>query len=179
MVLCEFEANVVYIVSSRPARATKWDPVWKNQNPRPQTQTQPNKKEKMSLACRCVVVTLSAKEAEAEGSPSPWITAPKPNHKMSTDRWKRERYYLWGHIYSSGETWSINFWFGNGIHVFVLFKISFKSPMIINIKSLPSSVELMHSFELPELGWENSVHNFFQPKASVPANRNTLFWEAA
>lgn len=49
--------------------------------------------------------------------------------------------------------------------------------MINNIKSLPSSVELMHSFELPELGWENSVHNFFQPKASVPTNRNTLFWE--
>ena len=36
-VLCEFEANLVFRVSSRTGRATKRNPVWKNQ-------TKPNQK---------------------------------------------------------------------------------------------------------------------------------------
>ena len=39
MDLCEFEASLVYVVSSRTAGATQRNPVWKNQN-------QPNSNQK-------------------------------------------------------------------------------------------------------------------------------------
>jgi hypothetical protein len=41
--ISEFEASLIYRVSSRTAKATQRNPVWKNQNQKPKTKTKKNK----------------------------------------------------------------------------------------------------------------------------------------
>jgi hypothetical protein len=47
--ISEFEASLVYKVSSRTARAIQRNPVWKNQKPKKKK----NKKNKKTIACVC------------------------------------------------------------------------------------------------------------------------------
>jgi hypothetical protein len=55
--ISEFEASLVYKVSSRTARATQRNPVSKNKQTKKQTKTKTKRKEKMIVKCSALSVT--------------------------------------------------------------------------------------------------------------------------